>query len=666
MTTSLSGEFMPKRMCWFLLLGLHPALTGQPQPPLSPRIANYTMQVRLYPSERRLKGHETLLWHNKTETPANELQFHLYLNAFRNNRSTYMRESGSRALGPDADSTAWGYITVERFVLEDSSNLTTRLQFIQTDDGNSDDKTVVRVPLAEPIRPGGSISLHIDFSCQLPQPPIARTGAKNEYFFVGQWFPKIGVFEKGRWNCHQFHANSEFYADYGVYDVRMTVPQKNILGATGLCLNVENHGDSTATHHYLAEDVHDFAWTTSPDFVEFRDKAQDVEIRALVQKDHAGQGQRHLEAARTAIEYFQNWYGDYPYPNLTVVDPRRGAGMTGGMEYPTLITAGTMYALPEGLRALETVIIHEFGHNYWYGLVANNEFEEPWLDEGINTYSEVQIFKDKYGPVGDIIDLWGLKINDMDFQRLQHMAVENTDQILQNSWSFYSGSSYGANSYAKSGLVLSTLHNLLGKDEMLRVMRTYFERWKFKHPGTQDFIAVVNEVTGRDFNWFFDQALHSNKILDYGIERLSCRAIPDSAGYDYSLAAHTNSVVHTPNGNKKAELFESLVFVRRLGQFVFPVEVEFQFENGAKVRETWDGHANWKKYRFVRKEKLRYATVDPDQKIPLDINLTNNSYTLESQNLAINRLATRLLFYLQVLLDQPDMLQLLSRLSIDF
>jgi hypothetical protein len=659
---------MPKRLCWSLLLGLQLVFAGSTQSPLSPRIANYTIEVRLYPAERRLKGHETMLWHNETESPATELQFHLYLNAFRNNHSTFMRESGPRARTADADSSAWGYLDVQRLALADSTDLTHKLEFIQPDDGNSDDKTVVRLPLSNPIPPGGSITVHIDFSCQLPQPPIARTGAKNEYFFIGQWFPKIGVFEKGRWNCHQFHANSEFYADYGVYDVRMTVPQKNVLGATGLCQGVENHGDTTATHHYRAEDVHDFAWTTSPDFVEFRDKARDVEIRALVQKDHSGQGQRYLDAARTAIEYFHDWYGEYPYPNLTVVDPRRGAMETGGMEYPTLITAGTIYALPEGLRALENVTIHEFGHNYWYGLVGSNEFEEPWLDEGINTYSEVQIFKEKYGPTGDVINLCGLKVNDLDFQRLQVMAIDNTDQIVQNSWSFYTGSSYGANSYAKSGLVLCTLHNLLGKDEMLRVMRTYFERWKFKHPTTRDFITVVNEVTGKDFNGYFDQALYSNKILDYGIERLSSRPLPDSAGFDYSLnrPAHKDSSVHKPDKIKNAELFESIVYVRRLGPFVLPVEIEFQFENGAKVREAWDGQANWKKYRFVRKEKIKYATVDPDSKIPLDINLTNNSYTRESQSLRVNRLAARLLFYLQVLLDQPDMLQLLSRLTIDF
>jgi aminopeptidase N len=170
-----------------------------------------------------------------------------------------------------------------------------------------------------------------------------------------------------------------------VYDVQITLPGEFVVGATGIEIDVADNGDGTKTHRYRAEDVHDFAWTASPEFLVFTDRVQDVEIRALVQPDHAEQGQRHLEAAKVAVAYFQDHYGDYPYPNLTVVDPRRGARGSGGMEYPTLITAGTYYRLPTGVRALEGVIVHEFAHNFWYHLLASNEFEEPWLDEGITT-----------------------------------------------------------------------------------------------------------------------------------------------------------------------------------------------------------------------------------------------------------------------------------------
>lgn len=364
-----------KLFCAVLLLLCTRPLAAQPvlfSQPLSPRIANYNIDVKLEPATRKLYGKEQLLWHNKSSDTITELQFHLYLNAFRNSRSTFMKESGGTSRGNQIDKDGWGYIDVNRFALASGEDLTHAMRFIQPDDDNSEDKTVFSVPLSSPLAPNDSIVVEIDFTAQLPQPPFARTGAKDEYFFVAQWFPKIGVYIDGKWNCHQFHATSEFFADYGVYNVRMTVPKENVLGATGVEVEVKDNGDGTATHFYHAEDVHDFAWTTSPEFRVHTDfnKTKDIAIRVLMQPDHDYQAARHMEAAKTAVDYFQDWYGDYPFPNLTVVDPRRGASGSGGMEYPTLITAGTNYGLPEGVRAVEMVIIHEFGHNFWYHLLA--------------------------------------------------------------------------------------------------------------------------------------------------------------------------------------------------------------------------------------------------------------------------------------------------------
>ncbi|MFQ5707622.1 MAG: M1 family metallopeptidase [bacterium] len=696
-------------LCLGVILMFTHSLTAQQIPvlfpkPLSPRIANYNIDVTLEPQERMLHGQEILVWHNKTSHTIEELQFHLYLNAFRNNESTFMKESGGQLRGLKIHKNGWGFSQVDRFTVSYSkdlkgdignifpgnaseplaraADLTDRLEFIQPDDDNENDKTVFRVPLPRLLRPGESVVVDIDFTAKLPTPPFARTGAKKEYFFVGQWFPKIGVYVDGQWNCHQFHANSEFFADFGVYNVHMTVPEENVLGATGLEVEVKSNGDGTATHFYHAEDVHDFAWTTSPVFVEFNGTAQDVDIRVLMQPDHADQGPRHVAAAKVAIEHFQNWYGDYPFPNLTVVDPRRGAMGSAGMEYPTLITAGTFYGLPEGLRMVENVIIHEFGHNYWYHLLASNEFEESWMDEGINTYTEIQIIHDAYGPVGDTIDLLGIKINDLQFQRWRYMGSANLDPMVRRSWEYYSGGSYGTNSYSKPGVVLTTLQNYLGKETMQKVMRAYVARWRFKHPRTRDFIDVANEVAGEDLSWFFDQAFFSNAVLDYSVDRVFSKKVKKDRGYDYTRsvteedslasdgevsdqekAAAPPASEPTSNGRsdsvtqtKAPTLYSSGVYVRRLGDFKFPVDVEVVFANGDTIREKWDGQALWKKFRYTKPAKLVSAIVDPEGKIPLDVNFTNNSRTVKRERLGANKLSTRWLFWMQFLLDQPEFL----------
>ncbi len=588
-------------MCCAMLL-LAQRLAAQPvlfPQPLSPRIANYDIDVKLAPETCMLFGKERMTWHNKSNDAITELQFHLYLNAFRNSQSTFMKESDDTSRGNRVDKDGWGYINVDRIALSSGEELTQAMRYIHPDDDNTEDKTVFSLPLSAPLAPNDSIVLDIDFTAKLPQPPLARTGAKKEYFFVAQWFPKIGVYLDGQWNCHQFHANSEFFADYGVYNVRMTVPQANVLGATGMQVEVKDNGDGTATHFYHAEDVHDFAWTTSPEFRVHTDRTQDVEIRLLMQPDHDNQWLRHMEAAKTAVEYFQDWYGDYPYPNLTVVDPRRGAMGSGGMEYSTLITAGTAYGLPEGLRAVEVVIIHEFGHNYWYHLLASNEFEESWMDEGINSYSETEILQDKYGPDGDVVNLFGIKINNIQTHRARYLASRDLDPTVRKAWGYYNGASYGANSYAKPAVLLNTLHNYLGDEVMGKVMRAYVERWRFKHPKTRDFINVVNEVSGRDLNWFFEQALYSNVTLDYSVDEVITSEVKAARGFDFEMPSTTTDSTMT-NGHSVAasandkiaapgepKLYMSEVRVRRLGQFKFPVEMVAAFDNGEKVRETW-------------------------------------------------------------------------------
>jgi len=644
-----------------------PAIFSQP---LSPRIANYDINVRLDAEKKMLHGSETLKWFNQSGDVINELQFHLYLNAFRNSRSTFMKESGGLSHGNKIDKDGWGFIEVDKITSAGGEDWTGLMEFIHPDDDNAEDKTVFRLPLAQPLSPNDSITVNIAFTAKLPQPPFARTGAKEEYFFVGQWFPKIGVYIDNQWNCHQFHANSEFFADYGVYNVRMTVPEKNIVGATGLLVEKKTNGDGTTTHFYHAEDVHDFAWTTSLEFVEFTGRGQDVDIRVLLQPDHADQGLRHLEAAKAAVEYFQNWYGDYPFPNFTVVDPRRGAAGSGGMEYPTLITAGTAYGLPEGMRLVELAIIHEFGHNFWYHLLASNEFEESWLDEGINTYTEIQIMNDKYGPAGDALNFLGLRLNTLQQHRAQYLFNAAIDPTVRRVWDYYSNGSVFTNSYARPGVLLTTLQNYLGKETMRNVMRAYVERWRFKHPKTRDFINVANKASGQNLDWFFEQALFSNAVLDYSVDRVFTREVKKGEGFDFELStsrpdsAMTKGTNHNSGDSAEAagkpKMYDSGVNVRRLGGFKFPVEVVATFANGEKVRETWDGHELWKKFRYIKPTKLVSATVDPENKIALDMNFTNNSKAVDASRLGVNKLSARLLFWMQFLLDQPEFMNLLT------
>src|SRR5260370_6736975 len=242
---------------------------------LSRQVVAYRIHVELDPQKKTVTGREALTWTNDSPDAIGELQFHLYLNAFQNEKSSFMRESGGQLRGDRTTKGSWGWIDLQRLQIEGGAELLNAIRYIHPDDDNADDRTVMAVTLPSPVNPGGAVTLNIDFVSQLPK-VFARTGYRDDFFLVGQWFPKIGVYEKagmrytvnGAWNCHQFHANTEFYADYGVYDVEIVAPSDFVIGATGVEQRVtEDAQAKRKTHRFHEEDVHDFAWTASPHFI---------------------------------------------------------------------------------------------------------------------------------------------------------------------------------------------------------------------------------------------------------------------------------------------------------------------------------------------------------------------------------------------------------------
>ena len=328
-----------RRTAAFTLVSLLAALPAlaDPLPQKSDQVVQYHIKAALDPAKHQVTGTETITWKNPSPVDAvSELQFHLYLNAFKNTTSTFMKESGGRLRGDEMGKDSWGWVDITSMKTASGADLKPGLVFIQPDDGNREDQTVAKVSLPEAVPPGGSVTLEIAFTSKLPQ-VFARTGYKDDFYLVGQWFPKLGVYEpagmRGReasgWNCHQFHASSEFYADYGSYTVEITAPGSYVVGATGVRTGERANGNGTTTYTYEQADVHDFAWTADPDYVIVKAtfsatkdvtpaeyeriakllgrsleevKLSDVEITVLLQPDHRPQAQRHFDAAKAGLK----------------------------------------------------------------------------------------------------------------------------------------------------------------------------------------------------------------------------------------------------------------------------------------------------------------------------------------------------------------------------
>jgi hypothetical protein len=428
----------------------------------------------------------------------------------------------------------------------------------------------------------------------------------------------------------------------------MTVPACFVLGASGSEMERRPNPDGTETHRYLGEDIHDFAWTASPDYLDVAQMFEHpslppVRMRLLLQPEHAGQASRHFEATAAALRYYGEFFGPYPYDHLTIIDPAYQSG-AGGMEYPTLFTAGARWLAPPRIAVPQRVTIHEAGHQWWYGIVGSNEFEHAWMDEGFNTFSEARTMD-----AAAIPNYLGLRffggfvpwvIDDIQMVRATDLNRltgyrDNAEADIPASPTYrYWPSTATFITYNKTALWLHMLERRFGWERFQKVMSTYFDRWKFRHPQPDNFFAVVNEIGGEDMTSFFDEVYRSSNVFDYGVQSFTSRQVrlkPDPT--DEAKPDPTDETKPDPtdesNSDATATNYRTVVVARRFGEAVHPVNVVTTFRNGEQVVEFWDGRDRRALYTYDRPVQAVSVEVDPRRLLLLDVNYTNNSATLE-------------------------------------
>jgi len=685
----------------FLFFILTLSIIGSAPLPGEERISNarYEIWVELDDQNKMLHGKENITWHNNTRDNVQDMWFHLYYNAFKNEKSTTIQESKKEwfgASGIEIKEGRWGWVDVTSIRLADGPDLKPTMEFITQDKPvHPGDQTVMRVCFPEPAKPGEEVHLQLEFESKIPR-SVHRSSYYQNSYFIAQWFPKPGVYEEGKgWNCHEYHLNSEFYADFAEFTVHITVPEDFKVGASGKQIKtVPDDEKKTVTYTYYQENIHDFAWTADPDFIkvernfiadkevsleEYEEVARmlqlpledvklpDVKMILLIEPEHKRQIDRHFKALRMAIKYYGLWYGPYPYETVTMVDPPFRT-RSGGMEYPTFFTAGTRILTSKKVLSPEGVIVHEFGHGYWYGLCANNEFEEAWLDEGINSYSDGKVLAVAYGPSAIPMSFkriplsWFCKLPEYYNYELERAAAINVvelDPITTVSWKFHDRGSYGLNVYDRASVCLHTLEGLVGEEMMLRILRTFQMRFRYKHPQTQDFIDVVNEVTGRDLSWFFEELFFGTLNFDYGISSVASkekkkyvRGVFDVDGRKEEITS--KRIKKMEKEDKKSDdkkYYVTEVKVRRFGEARVRgdtvMKLKVVFEDGSEEVINWRGQERWKKFIFEKPAKAKYAQIDPDNIWLIDSNLTNNSLKRKPSRKGVFKVATELLFLIQ-------------------
>jgi len=601
---------------------------------------DYDMEITLVDTSQQLTGFTTIKYTNNSPDSLDRIYMHLYPNAFQLESVKYReyignagRESRAKYFKDRLDGFT-SKIDVHDFSVALPKEGASWIHKIQILDEFKIDDTILEAKLLKKIAPGHTVRVDLNWTHHVGE-MVERAGYYKGQYNMAQWYPKMVVYDEEGWNADVFHAEGEFYGEFGDFEVTFDLPKAFIIAASGVVTDgdpgwesvtvdttidfdvwvdiydstyVEPDTSARRTVTFFAENVHDFAWVASKDFLYEGGKHNDIDVHVLYDK---GRGEKWtkdvLQGSIRAIAWLEEKFGKYPYPQVTTTDRIK----SGGMEYPMLVMNG---------REDEGLIVHEYGHIYFYGILANNEVDEAWLDEGFTTTQTTHYMMNRYGDHGFDLSLnedraefpkkyWplGNSLHSSQWWAIRFMRSGHDENISRASYLYNNGSAYGRNAYTKPALMLTELKYILGDSLYYAAMQHYYNKWKLKHVNEQRFVDAIEEFTGEELNWFFDAWLHTTHHLDYGIK--SFKKSPNSDG-TWSVKLGIESI----------------------GSRFIPLLVETTFEDGTTDRRWWKNHL-WRyedTFNYSVDKKPVSVTIDPDVQT-VDLDFRNNTTNMKNK-----------------------------------
>lgn len=478
--------------------------------------AEYTMDIDFDDATHRFQGRQKLIYHNNSGDTLRKVYYHLFFNAFQPGS---MMDVRSRTIA-DPDPRVGERI----LALADHETGYQKVLSLKQDGAPLSYEvagTVLEVQLARPILPGSRTVFEMDFEAQVPL-QVRRSGRNSEEgiaYSMTQWYPKMAEYDRDGWHATPYVAR-EFYGVWGDFEVNITIQKDYVLGGTGVIQNPDEvgHGysdkkakksmDEKLTWRFKAKDVHDFAWAADKHYTHDRVQVPGgPELHFLYLKDSVGEiWQQLIPLTVKAFTVMNERFGQYPYPQFSVIQ-----GGDGGMEYPmaTLITGGRK------LSGLVSVTVHEALHNWYYGVLATHEGKYPWMDEGFTSYAQNIVLDAVYG-------LNNPGLHDNSYAGYYGLVSSDFNEPSTTHADFYhTNRAYGLTAYAKGAVFLHQLGYVIGEEKLREGLLRYFHEWGFKHPRPEDFMLVMEKVSGLELDWYLEQFIGTLNTIDYGIRELT-------------------------------------------------------------------------------------------------------------------------------------------------
>ena len=602
----------------------------------------YQIQVSLDPVHHVLHGHLRMDYTNQSPQTLDRLVMHLHPNAYSSTRTAFAQQQlagGSTRFRFAADSLRGGM---------DSLEFRVNGQKLRWEFWHADTPDIATVYLEQPLLPGATVTLETPFRVRIPG-DFSRMGHVGNQYQITQWYPKPAVYDSKGWHPLPYLDQGEFFSEFGTFEVDITVPAHYRVASSGDlqtpselqwldslakdCASLDSfpilstRGDSlnpppssTKTLRYLLDQAHDFAWFCAPDYYVRQSK---IEINGQEVKTYAfftGRNKSWKDATLyvdSSVYYYSKWLGPYPYNTCTAVEGALRAG--GGMEYPTI----TVISAGGAPLMLDLIIAHEVGHNWFYGILASNERDHPFMDEGFNSFYETRYLRTRY-PGQNLLEAQFEKAPkvltrilepwpDLDNLSLLLSLRRGKDRSLWHSHTMdYDGETYGTLAYKKTALELTYLEAYLGREELDRRMQAYYQTWKFRHPSPEDMELILKQksqeqmmlqqqtsVASKSVDWWFEERLRKAEPLDYRLIRQRIRA--KSSGWE-------------------------LEAVLRGRGTATPLLLAITDTGGRIIRQEWvEGFEGKRTMQWNTTVLPKDLVLDPDRSLPLYVRSQNHS-----------------------------------------
>ena len=473
----------------------------------------YEMEIDMDVTKHQFSGEQKIVYTNNSPDTLHRVYYHLFFNAFQPGSMMDVRSRtiadpdrrvGSRIADLKPDEIGYQKIASLK---HNGKKVNFEVE-----------GTILVVNLDKPILPKSKATFEMDFTAQIPL-QIRRSGRDSDEgidYSMAQWYPKMVEYDYEGWHANPY-IGREFHGVWGDYDVKISIDPEYIIGATGYLQNPNEigHGYSSRevkhgknkkklTWHFKAPNVHDFAWGADPDYTHTTAQVPNgPTLHFFYQTDTLAHNWERLpELTVKAFQYMNEHFGEYPYDQYSVIQ-----GGDGGMEYPmaTLITGH------RSLGSLVGVTVHELVHSWYQMILATNESLYPWMDEGFTSYASDIIMKELFNIPGDphrgsYAGYFNLVKSGLEEPMTTHSDFYNTNRA------------YGIAAYSKGAVTLHQLEYVIGKENLAKGMKRYFNTWKFKHPNPNDFKRVMEKQSGLELDWYFQQWVNTTNTIDYGIK----------------------------------------------------------------------------------------------------------------------------------------------------